>query len=370
MCMSTEIKVHLNKRIDRSYRIYIQPGVLQTLPKFLSHTSGPEGVFIITDSNVEKLYGRRVQKLLFEAGLEPLLLSFPAGEQSKNADVVNALHTQLLENGVRRDSVIIALGGGVVGDIAGYVAATVLRGIRFIQVPTTLLAQVDSSVGGKVGIDHALGKNLIGAFHQPAAVFIDPTVLRTLSRNEFRNGLAEVVKIAAALDKNFFGILERNAHRISKTNDALLSRIIDHSVRVKAAVVEKDEFESGLRKALNLGHTLGHAVEAASNFRIRHGEAVSVGIVAESKIAVQLGWLHENAYDRVLRLLRALKLPTSFPHIQSRKRFFTALASDKKAEGKMMRFTLLNGIGSSAIGVPVSSSLVEQVIKPKKSSPH
>jgi 3-dehydroquinate synthase len=239
----------------------------------------------------------------------------------------------------------------------------VLRGVKFIQVPTTLLAQVDSSVGGKVGIDHPLGKNLIGAFHQPSAVFVDPILLKSLSDREFRNGLAEVAKIAAALDGRFFELLERKGRQIRKGNSELLEEIISRSVRLKAAVVENDEFESGLRKALNLGHTIGHAIESALDYRIKHGEAVAIGIVAESSIAVKLGILRQQDCNRVIALLKALKLPTKFPVIKQRARFLSALSSDKKAAGSGSRFVLLNSIGSSTIGVDVPHSFIEQLLK-------
>lgn len=364
--MPREIRVRLTKAIDRSYRMVVEVGVLKRLSSLIVQTWSGKSIFIITDSNVERLWGRQLQKQLFDARIESLVLSFPAGEASKNARTVHALHTQLLSNGIRRDSLIVALGGGVVGDVAGFVAATVLRGVKYIQVPTTLLSQVDSSVGGKVGIDHSLGKNLIGAFHQPAAVFIDPNVLTTLPQHEFRNGLAEVVKIAAALDRKFFEFLERNTSRITKTNQKLLTEIISRSVALKAAIVERDEFETGVRKALNLGHTIGHAIEAASNFSIRHGAAVSIGIVAESKIAVQCGLLKKRDFERVVRLLRSLKLPTGIPAIKNKSRFFSALSSDKKSVGNKTKFVLMKGIGRSVIGVEVPLESVQQLLTRKQ----
>jgi 3-dehydroquinate synthase len=360
--MARQINVHLKASIDRSYQIAINPKVLADMASVLSRKWMGRSVFIITDSIVSGLYGQRLQNDLTDSGFEVILVDFPSGEQSKNASVIHALHTQLLTNSIRRNSLIIALGGGVVGDVAGYVAATILRGVKFIQVPTTLLSQVDSSVGGKVGIDHPLGKNLIGAFHQPSAVFIDPTVLKTLSEKEFRNGLAEVVKIAAALDISFFSFIERNARKITRTNVKLLSEIIRRSVALKAAVVEKDEHESGIRKVLNLGHTIGHALEAASNYSLKHGEAVSLGIVAESRLAVKLGLLREVDYKRVVKLLTTLKLPTRIPQIKNKTKFFRTLGTDKKSEGAQNMFVLLNGIGKSAIGVEVPMELIARAI--------
>ncbi len=305
-----------------SYAIHIAQGMFGRFPEMVYRMARGSSVYILTDSNVKNLYGRTLLRSFLRDSVDAWMIDFPAGEQSKNADLVNMLHTQLLEHGVRRDSLIVALGGGVVGDVAGYVAATVLRGIRYIQVPTTLLAQVDSSVGGKVGIDHPLGKNLIGAFHQPSAVYVDPLVLNTLPEREFRSGLAEVVKIAAALDASFFSFLEKKGPRdSSRSVQRYCVRLIARSVRLKAAVVMKDERDTGLRATLNLGHTIGHAVEAASGYRLRHGEAVAIGLAAESRIARDMGLLSTNEFARLLRLLHRLGLPLSLPRIKDRKRF-------------------------------------------------
>lgn len=364
--MLTRLQVRLKKSIDRSYQIVIDGNVLSDLAATSAKRWKDRSVFIICDSIVSQIYGRHLLRDLYGFGVDSVLIDFPAGEKSKTARVVSAIHTQLLASGIRRNSLIIALGGGVVGDVAGFVAATILRGVEFIQVPTTLLAQVDSSVGGKVGIDHPLGKNLIGAFHQPSAVFIDPTVLRTLSDKEFRNGLAEVVKIAAALDEDFFSFIERSAGRISSTHLKLLSQIIRRSVALKAAVVEKDEHESGIRKALNLGHTIGHALEAATGYSLKHGESVALGLVAESRIAVQLGLLSHAEYERVVNLISALKLPIRIPEIENKSKFFRTLTTDKKSENAANKFVLLNGIGRCAIGVEVPLRLIDQLFVRRK----
>jgi 3-dehydroquinate synthase len=226
-----------------------------------------------------------------------------------------------------------------------------------------LLAQVDSSVGGKVGIDHPLGKNLIGAFHRPAAVFIDPSMLRTLPTAEFKNGLAEIVKIAAALDRKLFEKLERNSSRITREGGRLLSTLIAESVCLKVAVVEKDEFESGIRKILNLGHTIGHAIEAAEDYGCKHGETVAIGLAAESKIAVEMGLLTAGNYSRLLNLLRSLRLPTKLPRIKSASRFLAALAADKKSEGSTTGFVLLKGIGHSVIGIDVPTPFIVELMR-------
>ena len=359
--MTDTIQIHLPPKADRSYTVHVRNGILGELPSLLPRVWRGKDLFIITDSNVAGLYGGNLLRSLHAGGFQATMLDFPAGEESKNARVAYVLQSHLLEAQIRRESLIIALGGGVVGDIAGYVAATVLRGVRFVQIPTTLLAQVDSSVGGKVGIDHPIGKNLIGAFHQPLAVFVDPVVLRTLPAGEFRNGLAEIVKIAAALDSRMFGTLERAASRIRRDRPRLLAEVIAQAIGLKGAVVARDEFEQGLRKALNLGHTIGHAIEASSGFEIPHGAAVAMGMVAESKIAVRLGLLTDREYRRLVSLLETLRLPTRMPAIRRRKKFLAALYADKKADAGGLKFVLLEGIGSSVVGVDVPFAIVSNV---------
>jgi len=360
--MKRTVAVRLKESVNRSYRITIETGLLDRIPALIHHTWRPSLVFVITDTTVARLYGRRLMKSFALAGTNAVMLDFAPGEASKRAEIVFSLHTQLLLHGIRRDSLVLALGGGVVGDVAGFVAATVLRGVACIQVPTTLLAQVDSSVGGKVGIDHPLGKNLIGAFHQPAAVYIDPAVLASLPEVEFRNGLAEVVKIAAALDSEFFATLERNAGRIRKSNVRMLTELIEKSVGLKAVVVQKDEFESGLRKTLNLGHTIGHAIEAATRFTTAHGGAVSMGLVAESRIALEMGLLSERDFARLVAVLRKLRLPIRVPRVKDKSKFLAALSADKKGIAGGTKFVLLKAIGHSVIGVDVPTPFLEKVV--------
>lgn len=344
-----------------SYPIHIDEGIYRRLSDLVSRQTKGASVYILTDSNVKRLYGRALLSSLLANNIDAWIVDFPAGERSKNVDLVTMLHTQLLEHGVRRDSVIVALGGGVVGDVAGYVAATVLRGIRYVQVPTTLLAQVDSSVGGKVGIDHPLGKNLIGAFHQPSAVFIDPLVLNTLPERDFRSGLAEIVKIAAALDASFFKFLEKDPGGILKRTRKVLNELIARSVQLKVAVVGKDERDTGLRATLNLGHTIGHAVEAASDYRLRHGEAVAIGLAAESRIARDMGLLDTKDLARLLRLMQTFGLPLSLRKIKDRKRFLEAVGTDKKSIGPNTKFVLLKSIGCTVVGVDVPSPFIKAI---------
>ena len=361
--MKRSIVVKFRQERDRSYRILIEPGLFGSIPEYVVRTFGRTSVYIISDSTVARLYGRPLLHAFSRLDVAAFLLDFPPGEASKSAETVFALHTHLLQLGIRRESLVLALGGGVVGDVAGYVGATVLRGVRCIQIPTSLLAQIDSSVGGKVGIDHPLGKNLIGAFHQPSVVLIDPELLRTLPEREFRNGLSEMVKIAAGLDRRFFAELERRAARIRRTAPDLLSGLIATSVGLKAAVVGEDEFESGLRKTLNLGHTVGHAIEAASGYQVAHGAAVAMGLVVEANIAKAMGLLSARDTERLTRLVRKLRLPTLPPRIAAKKIFFSALSMDKKSATSGPRFVLLKGIGNPVIGVEVPTPFLEEAVR-------
>jgi 3-dehydroquinate synthase len=356
------IRVRLEAAPDRSYDIVVKPGVLNDVPRLLKPHWKGKNIFVISDSRVAPLYGPGLNRGFRREGMEAKAFEIPAGEASKREGIIHTLYGKLLSGGVRRDSLVIALGGGVVGDVAGFVAATILRGIRYVQIPTSLLAQVDSSVGGKVGIDHRSGKNLIGAFHQPTAVFADPCVLGTLSDSEFRNGLAEVVKIAAALDASLFERIERDAVTILQKSPGVLARIVVEAAGLKASVVEQDEFEAGLRKSLNVGHTIGHALEAISGYTLKHGMAVAAGTVLESMIAVEMGILDRASFDRLLRVLESLRLPVIPPRVRPTKRFFSALSLDKKSEGSRPRFALLNAIGSCVVGVDVPPDLIRKVI--------
>jgi 3-dehydroquinate synthase len=362
MVSDHKIRVRLEAAPDRSYDIIVKPGVLNDVPGFLKAQWKGKNIYLITDSHVAPLYGAGLLRGFAREGMNARLFEIPAGEASKREAIIHSLYGKLLAAGVRRDSLIIALGGGVVGDVAGFVAATILRGIRYIQIPTSLLAQVDSSVGGKVGIDHRSGKNLIGAFHQPVAVYADPSVLGTLPDIEFRNGLAEVVKIAAALDASLFERIERDAVTILQKSPGVLARVVKDAAGLKASVVESDEFETGLRKSLNVGHTIGHALEAVSDYTLKHGMAVAAGTVLESMIAVEMGILDRANFDRLIHLLQTLRLPVAPPKVAKKKKFFSALSVDKKSEGGRPRFVLLNAIGSCVVGIDVPAELIRKVI--------
>jgi 3-dehydroquinate synthase len=364
MISETRIDFRLPALSARGYRITLAAGLIKRIPQMVALAFPGRRVWIVTDSTVLRLHGRSLQRSLVLEGIDAGLVEIPPGEDSKNEGVVYAVQSQLLEHGIDRDSIIIALGGGVVGDVAGFVAATVLRGVACIQVPTTLLAQVDSSVGGKVGINHPLGKNLIGAFHQPSAVWIDPAVLSTLPPHEFRSGLAEVIKIVAALDAESFSDLERICGKLNRKSTQMLLPLIVRAVRLKAAVVALDEREGGLRKVLNLGHTIGHAVEAAGRYSIRHGEAVAIGLAVEAGIAAAMGVLSGRDEGRLLRVLRKAGLPTQLPRALNRRRLLRALSADKKSEQGDPRFVLLQRPGHCLIGVPVPAAILMEHLGP------
>jgi 3-dehydroquinate synthase len=297
-------------------------------------------------------------------GIEAATVVMPPGESTKSLDQASRLYDELVSGHADRHTLIVALGGGVIGDLAGFVAATFARGLPLIMVPTTLLAQVDSSVGGKVGINHPAAKNSIGAFHQPAGVWIDTETLRTLPARELRAGLAEVVKYGVILDSEFFAGLERDVDLILAQDGQALRRIIVESCRKKAAVVSEDEREeTGLRAILNFGHTIGHAIEAVAGYDgpFQHGEAVAVGMAAEARLAERLGWIGADAVDRLTRLLERFGLPTSAPGLDAGK-LMAAMARDKKNRAGKIRFVLPRSIGKVELTDTASHDDVRAVL--------
>jgi len=336
----------------------IGAGLLARLPRSIKKLSRGGRTFVITDSNVLRLHGRAFHRALTLEGLDATVLEISPGEGSKSVRTLSALQTQLLAHGADRKSLVVLLGGGVVGDVGGFAAATVLRGIPYIQVPTTLLAQVDSSIGGKVGINHALGKNLVGVFAQPLAVFTDPGLLQTLPVREIRNGLAEVVKIAFACDSGFFRWLERHSRTLGRPEPAILTFIVRKSAALKASIVREDVKDEGIRRILNFGHTVGHALEASSGYRLPHGMAVSVGMLREARVAVSLGLLKQGDYDRLRRLLRACGLPIENPRGFNRSAFQKALGFDKKRVRDRMLLPLPVRVGKMRSAVEVTRDLL------------
>jgi 3-dehydroquinate synthase len=354
-----------------SYPVEVEPGALGRLRARATAHAGGRRLALITESTVGPLFD------VFRggsgpwqagAGAKPDVPEFaaelvvPAGETSKNRAQWAALSDQLLDRGFGRDSAIIALGGGVIGDLAGFVAATYLRGIACIQVPTTLLAMLDASVGGKTGVDTPHGKNLIGAFHPPVAVVADPLVLRTLPEREYRAGLAEAVKHGLIADAAYFAWLGASADAIARRDEATLATLVRRSVEIKAAVVDEDERESGRRAILNAGHTVAHAVEHASGYALAHGEAVALGLVAECELAEAMGIGRRGLGAEVAGLLRRLGLPVRLAEALPRERVLAAMAADKKNRADRVRFALPRDVGTMFPGERWTVAAEEQAI--------
>src|SRR5262249_24126625 len=321
---------------------------------------------IISDSNVGARYGKAAADSLSAGGFQPVALTIPAGEKSKSLQFVQRCYDQLAARRLERRSFVIALGGGVVGDLAGFVAATYLRGVPFVQVPTTLLSQVDSSVGGKVGVNLRAGKNLIGAFHQPRLVLCDLATLSTLSDREFRSGLAEVIKCGIIFDHAFFQRLERDFSRVMARDPSILSDIIARCCEIKAHIVQQDETETGLRSILNFGHTVGHALEAISHYgQYRHGEAIAIGQVAAAQLSVQVTGLSPAEAKRIRILFARTGLPTEVRLSDSQKRqLFRAMLLDKKVAQGEIRFVLASRIGQVKFGCKVPVRLIRKALVP------
>lgn len=306
---------------------------------------------IVTDMHLKEL-GQELLQLMKKAGLKCDLVSILPGEQTKSLAFVEKVVKTFLKIGIKRDSVIIALGGGVIGDLTGFIASVYMRGIPYVSVPTTLLAMVDSSVGGKTGVDLEDGKNLIGTFYYPEITIIDPLLLKSLPEREFRCGMAEIVKKSVIADKNFFNYLWKNSAEILNRKNEFVKKIIEKSVSIKSSIVKKDEIESvkkinsgSSRMVLNYGHTVGHALEKLSNFELSHGEAVSIGMVAENRVAVGKRILKESESEKILELLKKFHLPTKIPVKFSQADIQKALSSDKKNIGGEILFALPVAIG-------------------------
>jgi 3-dehydroquinate synthase len=333
---------------ERSYPIHIGTGLLARAELIVPHLPQPRAV-IVTNPTVGALYLDALSSALERAGVGTAAVTVPDGEGYKNWETLNSIFDALLANRCERKTALIALGGGVVGDLAGFAAAVYLRGVPFLQVPTTLLAQVDSSVGGKTGINHPLGKNMIGAFYQPRLVLADIATLDTLPPRELAAGLAEVIKYGLILDHAFFEWLEANMERLVAREAAALSYAVRRSCELKAQVVAQDERESGLRALLNLGHTFGHAIEAGLEYGTwLHGEAVAAGTVRAARLSQRLGSLGEAEVQRVVALLQRANLPTAAPDLGV-ERYLELMGLDKKVEGGKLRLVLLRGIGQAYV---------------------
>jgi len=348
----------------RSYPIKVGGGLLPRLGAECAQLKLGSRCAVITDSNVGKKFAPAALKSLSAAGFAPVLITVPAGEKTKRLAVVEKCHDQLAAHRLERKSFIVALGGGVVGDLAGFVAATYLRGIPFVQVPTTLLAQVDSSVGGKTGVNLKAGKNLVGAFYQPQLVLCDLDTLKTLPKREYISGLSEVIKYGIIYDAVLFAQLERNLPKLLQRDAATLRNVIARCCEIKAEVVGQDETESGLRAILNFGHTIGHAIENSSGYgKFLHGEAIAIGQVAAAKLSQKMLGLPSGDAARIEKLLVQAGLPVRIKvNPARRKKLFAAMLLDKKVSGGEIKFVLAEKIGRVKFGCRVAPELLAGVV--------
>ncbi len=336
---------------QRSYPIHIAPGLLDRAGAFLRDALGDCALAIVTDDQVAPLYLKRLEESLCAAGLRTASIVLPHGEQTKCLARLSELYTFLCDSRITRKDAVVALGGGVIGDLAGLAAATYLRGVRFVQIPTTLLAQVDSSVGGKVAVDLPQGKNLVGAFWQPSLVLCDPDTLSTLTPEYWRDGLGEVVKYGCIGDAALFSILEECAPGGREAIMGRIDEILRHCIQAKADVVAQDETDTGLRMTLNFGHTIAHAVETCQHYTgLRHGEAVALGMSVITRLTEARGMTALGTSTQLDHLLQALGMPTSLPDIPE-EQLIAAMGMDKKIAGRALRVIVLDGIGSCRIHV-------------------
>ena len=345
---------------DRSYPIYIGPGLLRNKELYTPHIKGRQ-VLIVTNETVAPIYLDDVKSALPDYQVDTVIL--PDGEKYKDLDTLNMIFDELLDRRHNRTTTLIALGGGVIGDMTGFAAATYQRGVNFIQVPTTLLSQVDSSVGGKTAVNHPLGKNMIGAFHQPQAVIADTDTLETLPLREMAAGMAEVIKYGLISDSEFYAWLQDNVAGLMSGDDESLAEAIYRSCENKASVVAQDEREGGIRATLNLGHTFGHAIEAHQGYgKWLHGEAVGAGMMMAADLSRRLGYLSEKDEHDLLRLLQAAHLPVKGPRDMSCDDYVSRMAVDKKVLDGALRLVLLKGIGEAYITSEVPRDLLEETL--------
>jgi len=347
---------------ERSYPIYIGSGLLDQADLLQVHVSHKR-VAIVSNTTIAPLYLQRLTNALQKLNVSTVAIILPDGEEYKNSATLNLIYDALLKNRCERSTPLIALGGGVIGDMTGYAAATYLRGVPFIQIPTTLLAQVDSSVGGKTGINHPLGKNMIGAFYQPQLVLADIDTLNTLPDKELSAGLAEVIKYGLIRDLPFLEWLEQNIDKLRARDTAALQYAIEQSCRNKAEVVAADERERGERALLNLGHTFGHAIESGMGYgNWLHGEGVAAGTVMAAELSQRLGWIDTRDVTRICKLYVRAGLPVTSPDLGVDK-YLELMGLDKKVEGGKMRFVLLKHIGNAAINGDVPAEMLRKTLE-------
>lgn len=353
-----KVKVALG---SKSYEIHIAAGLLARVGASLREIGFGGKVVIITNPTLKRLYGNLLAQSLDQDGFRAATLEVPEGEEQKSLETAGRLYGELSRRYAERTTPILALGGGVIGDLAGFVAATYMRGVPLIHIPTTLLAQVDSSIGGKVAVNHGHLKNMVGAFYQPRRVISDIATLKTLPPKEFANGLAEVIKSAVIRDGDFFAFIEANLAKIRGLNEAVLEEVVFRSASIKAEVVARDELDWGLRNILNFGHTIGHAIETVSDFKIEHGGAVAIGMVAAATISKRMGMLDNSEFKRLKGVIKELGLPTEIAGHKAPE-ILQAMKHDKKIVAGRIRFILPRRMGEAFLSDEVDLSLVEQVL--------
>ncbi|MEK6603987.1 MAG: 3-dehydroquinate synthase [Nitrospirota bacterium] len=351
---------------NRGYDVIIQAGLLDRVGEHLLPLAKSANAVVVTNTVVHRLYGSRLTRSLQSAGFRTSVICLPDGERTKSLRWVSAILNELVRRRYERQTMLLALGGGVVGDLAGFAAAVYLRGIPFVQVPTTLVAQVDSSIGGKTGVNHPLGKNLIGSFYQPQLVLSDPDVLQTLPAREYRAGLAEVIKYGVIADARFFKFLETEMHRILNFDPPAVQHIVQSSSACKAAVVSEDEREGDRRRILNFGHTVGHALETVTKYRrYRHGEAVAIGMVVAARLAVQLGLADARVAARIHDLVCQAGLPDQLPPYPP-SALLRAMRQDKKVRDRRIHFVLPDRIGHVSVQ-PVDEPHIRRILAAQRS---
>lgn len=357
------VKVNLDKKVSCSYEIRIGKDIVDRMVLLIAKNHKAGRYAVITDDVVGRLHGKPFLGALQDIGFNASVIEFPAGEASKNIHTALEISKQLMEMGADRETCLIALGGGVVGDMVGFIASIFMRSVPYLQIPTTLVAQVDSSIGGKTGIDLPFGKNLLGTFYQPGAVFASLHFLETLPEKEFNNGLAEIIKYGIIDDEKMFRALEDNMDAIKSRDPKRMLNLVETCCQIKKSVVEIDEKEQGLRRILNFGHTLGHALESVSNYAITHGEGVAMGMIAAAHLSGKMGYLKNNEAERIEALIHRAGLPVTIPKSLDSDKIITRLKMDKKRKGDIIHFVLLKKIGMPFIYGNMEDKMIAAVIE-------
>lgn len=358
-----KLKVNLDRKMGNSYEIHIGEQILDRMGLILAKNRWAERVVIVTDTRVDALHGERVEAALKKMELRVDRIAVPPGEAAKEMRTVLSVVERLIALGADRHTALIALGGGVIGDLTGFTASIFLRGIPVVQIPTTLLAQVDSGIGGKTGVDTDAGKNILGTFHQPKGVFIDLAFLETLPEDQLRSGLAEVIKYGAIEAPELLDAVENAAAAGGLRESAFLERVVTTACRIKKGIVELDECDRGLRRILNFGHTVGHAVEAASAFRLSHGEAVAIGMAAAASFSEQLHYLPAEDRRRILSAIRAVGLPDRIPGDLDLEEIIARITRDKKRKGETVHFVLLKKLGVPIVNGGIPEGMMKKTLE-------